>query len=163
GTPGQLGQSRAGFERKKYDEVALDANADKDAKRLAGGAKEKAGTYELARESLGRGQNQQVQAGKLGVDLSLQTCNLKNQCRMEYTARRRVASRNCMEVGGVWIDDGFDAKTPAVTVKAQSNAYFRILERHPEVREVFQLGNYLVWITPSGTALVIDTTDGKEE
>jgi Ca-activated chloride channel family protein len=28
---------------------------------------------------------------------------------------------------------------------------------------VYRLGNHVVWVTPSGTALVIDTTDGKEK
>jgi Ca-activated chloride channel family protein len=28
---------------------------------------------------------------------------------------------------------------------------------------VFQLGNHLVWVTPSGTALVIDTSTGEEK
>jgi len=28
---------------------------------------------------------------------------------------------------------------------------------------VFRLGNHLVFVTPSQTALVIDTTDGKEK
>ena len=47
-----------------------------------------------------------------------------------------------------------------VTVKAQSAAYFRLLEKQPKLREVFTLGNHIVWVTPSGTALVVDTTDG---
>jgi Ca-activated chloride channel family protein len=68
-----------------------------------------------------------------------------------------------MEVGGVWIDEGFDAKMPVVAVKAQSDAYFRILERHKKAQEVFRLGNHLVWVTPNQTALVIDTKDGKEK
>ena len=75
---------------------------------------------------------------------------------------RRVYGRNCMEMGGVWIDEGFKAKTTAVTVKANSDAYFRSSPR-TRVRKVFQLGNHLVWVAPSGTALVIDTTHGKEE
>ena len=50
-----------------------------------------------------------------------------------------------------------------VSVKAQSDAYFRILEKHPEMKDVFRLGNHLVWISPSGTALVIDQNDGKEK
>ena len=73
-----------------------------------------------------------------------------------------MQSRNCLEVGGVWIDDGFNPKMTTVTVKAMSEAYFRILEKHPQVREVFQLGNHLVWVTPSGTALIIDQNDGQE-
>jgi Ca-activated chloride channel homolog len=36
-----------------------------------------------------------------------------------------------------------------------SEAYFRILEKYPAVREVF----HLVWVTPSGTALIIDQND----
>jgi Ca-activated chloride channel family protein len=63
----------------------------------------------------------------------------------------------------VWIDEGFGAKTKAVTVKAQGDAYFRILELYPKVKAVFGLGNHLVWLTPSGTALVVDTTTGKDK
>ena len=73
-----------------------------------------------------------------------------------------MARRNCLELGGVWIDEGFTDKTPTLTVKAQSPAYFRILERQPQMKEVFQLGNHVLWITPNGTGLVIDTTDGKD-
>ena len=88
--------------------------------------------------------------------------NLRNQTRLENKALRNVAGRNCIEIGGVWIDEGFDAKKPTVTVKAMSDAYFRILEKQPQVKELFQLGNYLVWVTPSGTNLIIDANDGKE-
>jgi hypothetical protein len=31
------------------------------------------------------------------------------------------------------------------------------------MRRVFQLGNYLVWVTPSQDALVLDTSAGAEE
>ena len=54
-------------------------------------------------------------------------------------------------------------KMDIVTVKAMSDAYFRILELQPQMKEVFRLGNHLVWVTPSGTALVIDVNDGKEK
>ena len=104
-----------------------------------------------------------MRVGKLGVDLSVQTNGLRNQSRLEYAAQRNVGGRNCTEIGGVWIDEGFTENTPVVAVKAQSDAYFRILERHAQVKDVFQLGNHLVWLTPSGTALVIDTSDGKDK
>jgi Ca-activated chloride channel family protein len=98
-----------------------------------------------------------------GVNLSCYTNNLKCQSRLTQTALRRVASRNCMEIGGVWIDEGYNAKTPTLQVKAQSDAYFQMLEKHPEMKEVFQLGNHLVWMAPSGTAVVIDTKAGTEK
>jgi Ca-activated chloride channel family protein len=68
-----------------------------------------------------------------------------------------------MECGGVWIDEGFTPKTEAVTIKAQSNAYFKLLQQKPELKDVFRLGNHLVWVAPSGTALVVDMSDGKTE
>jgi Ca-activated chloride channel family protein len=49
-----------------------------------------------------------------------------------------------------------------VVVKAQSAAYFRILERQPKMREVLALGNFIVWVSPSGTALIVDRNDGQE-
>jgi Ca-activated chloride channel family protein len=164
--PGELAENRSKFEDDRYR--ALPASEGQGAGKGGDGAdalaeaKDKKGAYDKARQLLGRKRNQEVQVGKLGVDLSVQTNNLRNQSRLDPTAQRRVNGRTCLEIGGVWIDDGFDAKLRVVTVKAQSAAYFRILERHRRMREVFQLGNHLVWVTPNGTALVVDTTDGKE-
>ena len=76
---------------------------------------------------------------------------------------RNVQGRNMLELGGVWVDEGFKDKARTVIVKAQSDAYFRILERHPVVKDVYRLGNYVVWVTPSNTALVIDTDQGKDK
>jgi Ca-activated chloride channel family protein len=63
----------------------------------------------------------------------------------------------------VWIDEKFQAKMPTLVVKALSEAYFRILELQPQMKDVYRLGNHLVWVTPSGTALVIDASDGKDK
>ena len=128
-------------------------------------AKGKKEAYDQAASSPGPARTSNaVQTGKLGVDLSCQTANLRNQTRLDQTALKQVYGRNCIEIGGVWIDDGFDPKNmKSLTVKAQSNAYFKMLERHAKMKEVFQLGNYVVWVTPNNTALIIDTTTGKEE
>jgi hypothetical protein len=104
-----------------------------------------------------------LQTGKLGVDLAVQLQKLRQQDRVAATSARQAAGRTCLEVGGVWIDEGFDAKMPSVVVKAQGKAYFRLLERHPEIKEVFQLGNRLIWVTPSRTVLMIDAAGGKED
>ena len=88
---------------------------------------------------------------------------MREQNRLDMTAMREVRGRRVMEIGGVWLDEGFNAKTTAVTVKAQSDAYFKLLAKHPELKDVFRLGNYLIWITPSGTALIIDARNGKTD
>jgi Ca-activated chloride channel family protein len=126
-------------------------------------AASKKDAYEKARELLARRDKDGVQTGKLGVDLAVQTNQLRNMECLERSAVRNVNGRNCLEVGGVWIDEGFTAKTAAVVVKAHSDAYFKLLEKHPQLKKVFGLGNYLVWLTPSGTALVIDTGHGKDK
>jgi len=110
-----------------------------------------------------KGRRDGYQSGQLGVDLACASNNLRNQQRVSLTANRQVQGRNVLEVGGVWIDDGYKAETKSVTVKAQSDAYFAILAAHPEMKDVFRLGNSVVWISPSGTALVIDQNDGKEK
>jgi Ca-activated chloride channel family protein len=156
--PEELAESRARLADKDL--------AAGDGKGKAGeaikGAREKKDAFDRAREAMRRGARDEFQAGKLGVDLAVQMENLRTQSRLDMTAMRNIGGRNCMELGGVWIDEGFDPKMTAVVIKAQSDAYFRILELHPEVKDVYRLGNHVVWVTPSGTALVIDTNDGKE-
>jgi Ca-activated chloride channel family protein len=119
--------------------------------------------YDRAQQLLQSSAMDAVQAGNLGVNLSLQTQNLRNQARLEQTAVRNVFGRNCLEIGGVWIDESFDPKMNALVVKAQSDAYFKLLEQQPKLKEVFRLGNHLVWVAPNGTALVIDTSTGKDK
>src|SRR5262249_3339059 len=126
-------------------------------------AKDKKAAFDEAERALRERKYRETQAGKLGVDLSVQVQNLRNQSRVEMTAYRQVQGRNVVEVGGVWIDDGFDPKMPTLTVKAQSDAYFRLLEKQPHLKDVFRLGNHLVWVAPNGTALIVDCNNGKEK
>jgi Ca-activated chloride channel family protein len=159
---GDLARNRGKFEDDRFAGLPSDVKGD----RLLGamvGAREQKQAYEQAHRALQSGELRQVQTDKLGVDLSVQMNNLKNQDRLQQTALRRVANRNCLEIGGIWVDEGFDPKQPMVVIKAMSEAYFRLLERQPQVREVLQLGNHLIWVTPNGTALVIDTNDGQAQ
>jgi Ca-activated chloride channel family protein len=116
----------------------------------------------MAQSNFQRGEWRQNQVNALGVDLAVCTNNLKCQTQLQANAIRRVANRTCMEIGGVWIDEGFTAQTPTIAIKAQSDAYFQILQQQPQMKEVLQLGNHVLWVAPNGTALVVDTTTGKE-
>jgi Ca-activated chloride channel family protein len=106
---------------------------------------------------------QATHSGKAGVDLSLQLNQLRNQDRMARATLRTAAGRTCLNLSGVWTDQEFDAKLPVVKIKAQGDAYFSILQRHPEMAEVFRLGNRVVWVTPNRSVLVIDPTDGLQQ
>ena len=142
---------------KAEKDPALRAQLTEDVKRYA----EQKKTWDEANAKF-KGDKGGYQTGQLGVDLSCAANNLRNQDRVSLTANRQVYGRNCLEIGGVWIDDAYKADTKSVTVKAQSDAYFRILDLHPTIKDVYRLGNHVVWITPSGTALVIDQNNGKE-
>ena len=171
---GDLAQNRGRFQDEAFEKLDADGNsiaggfggatpAGKAAQERIAEAKRLKGTLDRAQLNYHRGQLRDNQTSELGVSLSICTNNLKCQSQLQAKAIRNVANRNCMEIGGVWIDEAFDAQTKTVAVKAQSDAYFRILERQPQMKDVFQLGNHVVWIAPNGTGLVIDTTDGNEQ
>jgi Ca-activated chloride channel family protein len=164
-----VGELRDRFEEQKNKEILKVAKSDPTSGAFATTAKavtavqDQKKALDEARRFFAEKNLEAVQNGQLGVDFAVQNNDLRNQSRLTRTASRNVQNRNVVEIGGVWIDNAFDPKMPVVTVKAMSKAYFKILERHPQIREVFQLGNHVVWVSPSGTALIIDQGDGREE
>jgi hypothetical protein len=149
---------QAGFDGKTF--VPPPAEGDK---KTQDEARRKLHVYFRAGEALARGDKSAVQEGQLGVDLSIEVEKLRQQGILSQTGERKAAGREFQLIGGIWLDREFKEKMPVVVVKAQSNAYFRILERRSEAKDLFRLGNQLVWVTPSGTALVIDSKDGKTD
>jgi Ca-activated chloride channel family protein len=160
---GDLAANRDRFTTEQLERLAGDAKGDKDVRRMLEEARGRKANLDETKKALAENEKDKFQAGKSGVDLAIYNCNLRNQTRLEQTAQRNAYGRNCCEIGGVWIDEKFDAKTATLVVKAQSDAYFRILELQPKMKDVYRLGNHLVWLAPNGTALVIDTSEGKEK
>ncbi len=159
--PGDIYENRGLYQDK---ELARDDGKGTPYSAANKDAKEKKEAYDRARDALLKNDTNAVQTGKLGVDLSCQTQNLRAQTQLDQTALKNVYGRNCIEVGGVWLDEKYDPKSmKTLTVKAQSNAYFKMLERNAKVKEVFQLGNHILWVTPNNTALIIDASTGQEE
>jgi len=161
-----VGQSRGDAQKKIVDEelkrIPADRRNDAYAEALSK-AKEQNAQLDAAGANFKNHNLAANQQGKLGVDLSLVSNDLRSQDRLQQTANRIANGRNCVDVGGIWIDDQFQAKTVTFAVKAQSEAYFRILEKNDKMKEVFKIGNHLVWVTPSQIALVIDANDGVEK
>jgi Ca-activated chloride channel homolog len=157
---GGIGGARIDAETDRLKDEAKngDGKAQKDAK----AALEQQSSLAKAKYAFENRQLHSVQQGRVGVDFAVQNNALRFQNQTSRTASRFVQNRNVVEVGGVWIDDAFNAKLETVTIKAQSEAYFKILEMHPEVKDVYALGNYLIWVTPSGKALIVDQNHGLE-
>jgi Ca-activated chloride channel family protein len=165
--PGDVNQSRGGYFDKRVAEELEKERSGQDRNNVRLRALEemadKKKAYDEAKDALAQRRYRETQAGKMGVDLSIAANSMRNQDRLAVCAQLQCNGRNCVELGGVWIDDSFDPKMATCIVKAQSDAYFRILERQPKMKDVFRIGNHLVWVTPNKTALVIDTDDGKEQ
>jgi Ca-activated chloride channel family protein len=155
----KLGDERTAQEQKNFDKAQAGPDGDKKA------VKEAQRELELLQAAKARMDKKDfggIQSGQLGVNYSVHNNALRNQSQVCKSAVRKAFNRSLLEIGGVWIDEGFDAKMKTVAVKAMSKAYFELLERQPKMREVLALGNHIVWVTPCGEALVIDTTDGLE-
>ena len=45
---------------------------------------------------------------------------------------------------------------PKLRLRVLGEGYFRLLAEHPELKAIFALGSRLTWVSPSGTALIID-------
>jgi len=96
-------------------------------------------------------------SGKEAIDLAQRLAELKTGARAETSATQRaVAGRRFRKVGEAWVDQAFKPSTPTLRLRFLGKAYFRILAQHPELSPIFALGNRVTWVSPSGTALVID-------
>jgi Ca-activated chloride channel homolog len=156
-------EQRSILEKDRLDAAAKGGKGGGDiTMKAARDAQAQLNTFKEAQMAFEKRDLQGVQTGSLGVKYSLQMNDLRNQTQITNSAVRNAFNRNCMEIGGVWIDDKFDPAMKTFTIKAMSDGYFRLLERQPNLRQVYALGNHVVWVTPSGTALVIDTRDGVE-
>ncbi|GIW82808.1 MAG: inter-alpha-trypsin inhibitor domain-containing protein [Gemmatales bacterium] len=158
-----VAQNRGALEDQKLADAPTAAPPSDKVGQMIGRLKEQKEAFDRSRRELNQHNLRAAQQGWVGVALSQYSNTLKTQKQLSWTAMRNVQGRNCVEYGGVWIDEDFRPQTPTLTIKAQSNAYFRMLELHPEMKDVFRLGNFVVWIAPNGTALVVDANDGKEE
>ncbi len=167
--PDALRENRGSFTDEQLKTQLEELNKEKDpAKRalLASELKklqDTKGVQDRANSALkGRDRNA-YQSGKLGVDLAVQSNHLRCQDKLSLTANCQANGRQVLELGGVWIDEAYKADMPTVVVKAQSDAYFCILAKQPAMKDVYRLGNNLVWVAPNGTALVIDASAGQEQ
>jgi hypothetical protein len=96
-------------------------------------------------------------SGKEAIDLAQRVADLKTGARAETSTRERtIAGRRFRKIGEAWVDQTFKSSMATLHLRVFSKAYFRLLAAHPELSAIFALGNRVTWVTPSGTALVID-------
>ena len=107
------------------------------------------------------------QSGKTAVDIAQDIRRLRgadNYAR-DMNGRPTVqhrAGRSFANYRGVWVDERFQGTETLTKVKWGSEAYFRLLRDHPELRDALSLGERVVVATTAGKALVVDTEAGAE-
>jgi hypothetical protein len=99
----------------------------------------------------------QPTSGKEAVDLAQGLADLKTGAQTDTSAApRTIAGRRFRKVGDAWVDQGFTSSTPTLRLRVLGKAYFRLLNSHPELGPVFALGKRITWVSPSGTAVIVD-------
>jgi hypothetical protein len=74
---------------------------------------------------------------------------------------RRVGNVTLLLKGEVWTDANFKKDGPVLRVKPYSEAYFKLIETIPELRETFSFSERLI---VSGRSMAIElTAQGKEQ
>ena len=102
-------------------------------------------------------------SGKEAVDLAERVAELKTGARAERsTSERTIAGRRFRKVGDAWVDQTFKSTMATLRLRVMGHAYFRLLAHHKELGAIFALGNRVTWVSPSGTAIVIDKS-GQDE
>ena len=94
---------------------------------------------------------------KEAIDLAQRLADLKTGGRAEESdTLRTLAGHRFRKDGAAWVDERFKPSAPKLKLRVLGAAYFRLLARHPEVQAILALGSRVTWVSPSGTALVID-------
>jgi Ca-activated chloride channel family protein len=101
------------------------------------------------------------QAGRQAVNVAEALAELKDARSHGSALSRRVAGTTFSPLRGIWIDAAYKDGAEIVKIQYLSDAYFRVIELVPNAREVFALGERIVWQTPSGKAIVVDA-EGEE-
>jgi hypothetical protein len=115
------------------------------------------GNHRPANKTVNASTSSSATSGKEAIDLAQGLAELKNGARSESTSTQRsVAGRRFRKVREAWVDQAFKTSAKSVRLRFLGKAYFRILAQHPELSPIFALGKQVTFMTPSGTAVIID-------
>ncbi len=102
-------------------------------------------------------------SGRRAVDVAQALADLKTTVREGARSERVrvIADKRFHNLDGVWVDDSVVEKAPRVRVKFVGEGYFKLFEKHPELKEILALGDRIVWRSPAGSTVLIDD-EGEE-
>ena len=100
--------------------------------------------------------------GREAVDESKTIRDYKLVERFESEGRtllRHVGKRIFYLIEGVWTDRGYKKGMTEQKVVYASDAYFELLEKHPELKQFFALGMRVIVCLEEGTAIIVEAED----
>lgn len=100
-------------------------------------------------------------SGQHAVEYATQLGRLK-KANEAVSAARTIGGKTFLHVDGIWIDETVTPDVKPVELKYLGSAYFKLLELRPELKEIFALGEHVLWVSPTGQAIFI-TTEGRDE
>jgi hypothetical protein len=108
------------------------------------------------------------EVGKKAIDIAQNIQRLRDAKTYSKDMKGRAAiqqkgGRSFAHYRGVWVDERFQGSEKLVKVKWGSEAYFRLLREHPELKEIFSLGERIVLTTARGQAVAVDADEGVEK
>jgi hypothetical protein len=109
-------------------------------------------------DRIGLGDEMKSIDGDMGVLMSKAVRGLKDAKLDSYGEKafplRNINKRNFYNIRGVWVDSEFSEKMPSINVQFASDAYFKLLELKPELKDILTLGEKLI-VTVDGKAIFI--------
>ncbi len=96
--------------------------------------------------------------GKAGVDVAERLRRLKQAEQAgdpSLAEFRKAAGTRFFLYNDMWVDEKFDATADMTTVKFGSEAYFKLIEKAPQLIEALKLGTKIVITTAEGNVVAI--------
>jgi len=108
-----------------------------------------------------------AQTGEKAVEIAQQVAKMKQAQSGAASAASRVVQkrggREFVAYRGVWVDGKFDGTERLTKIKWGSEAFFRLVREHVDLKEAFSLGQKVVVVTAKNQAVVVDPEDGLAE
>lgn len=105
----------------------------------------------------------QLNSGEEAVDTAQALSQLKLADQDMVGDVRTIGEKTFVNYAGIWVDHAYDAEKhkDLFSIQYLSKAYFQLIEKDPRHKEILALGERVVWISPTGRAIAIDSK-GKE-
>ncbi|HEU4339494.1 MAG TPA: VIT domain-containing protein [Planctomycetota bacterium] len=103
--------------------------------------------------------------GKAAVEAATSLRRLKEADKSDggrFAVVVKAAGTRFIRYRSVWVDERFDAESELTTVKFGSAAYFKLIERKPDLVDALKVGSDVVFVTAKGRALAV-CAEGLEE